>query len=229
MSAEIIKNITAAPTTADQNQPPQPPQPAQPDQPEIKLVETPPPIAEQPKEVSETELLTGGKTDNAAPAIPTLPNVEVLPPATDNTKRGPGRPPGAKNKGKAPKAADFSDIQPLVPPVNYDEMSKALFDMTTGVLSNTLGPEWQPQSPDERQNVCSCLSVYLKTKEVKDIPPGLMLTIVVVAYAGPRLAVPTTRDKIKPAVLWGWNKVKSFFARKPKLSIVPGPNQPPTP
>jgi len=134
-------------------------------------------------------------------------------------KRRVGRPPGSKNKPHA----DFSDIPPATGVeivVDYKQMSCALFDMTAGILTNTLGPEWQPRAPetigglDERGAVVSAMEVYLKSKNAKDIPPGLMLTIVIVAYAAPRLQAPSTKEKLLPMAYYCWGKIKSFFGRK---------------
>lgn len=162
--------------------------------------------------------------DPATPAEPTDPAAPPTDPATpaEPAPRKRGRPPGSRNK----TAPSFDDIS-QVATVDYEAMSALLFDMSTGVLANALGPEWLAKTPEERDNVSKCLAVYLKSKKVQDIPPGLMLTVVVVAYAAPRLQAPATQQKLRPAMAWGWAKIKGFFKRKPvQLAVIPTNNQP---
>lgn len=180
--------------------------------------------------VSENDLL-GGPSEPVTPKPPEVPagvatDANQPQPAQaavngEPVKRGRGRPKGSTNRPQA----DFSDVTAAAAAttlVDYKLMAGALFDMSAGVLTNTLGPEWQPRSVEERGTVCSALEIYLQTKQAKDIPPGLMLTIVVVAYAAPRLQAPSTKEKLMPMISWGWLKVKSFFSkRKPAFHIVP--------
>jgi hypothetical protein len=190
-----------------------------------------------PLVVEENTLLGGGTNAEPVPEVPepeqapeTLPPEPIDPDAEAQAQpKRRGRPPGRKNTPKP----DFSDIAPAQATetlVDYKQMSCALFDMTTGVLATSLGPEWQPRPVqkvgeivvDERGAVCSALEVYLKSKQAKDIPPGLMLTIVVVAYAAPRLQAPSTKEKLLPAAKYAWMKVKSFFSRKrTTVQIIP--------
>lgn len=101
---------------------------------------------------------------------------------------------------------NIADLEAANIAVDYKLMSEATFDLSVGVLSNSLGPEWQPKTPEERQSVCTALETYFKFKQVKDLPPGLALTIVVVAYSAPRLKEPSTSSKLRLA--WTWIKVK---------------------
>ena len=104
--------------------------------------------------------------------------------------------------------------------VDYDVMAAMVFDMSTGLLTTTFGPEWQPRppaepgKPGERDMVCGALKVYFQSKNAQDIPPGLMLTAVVIAYCGPRLRVPNTANKLQMA--WTWFKLKVSKFRKKK-------------
>lgn len=133
-----------------------------------------------------------------------------------------GRPRGIPNKQRP----NFEDITAAVADtaaVDYKFMAEMLFNMSTGTLTGMFGPEWQPRedSPGsntskEKDNTVECIRIYLETKKVKDIPPGLMLTFVCVAYAGPRLKAPATSQKIK----YGWHWLKSKFSRKNKLRVI---------
>jgi hypothetical protein len=112
-------------------------------------------------------------------------------------------------------------------------MAGMLFDMSTGTLAVVLGPEWQArpsqevtlpdgrkQVVDERMNVVSALAKYLESKEVKDIPPGIMLTVVVLAYAAPRFQAPSTKAKIVGGWTWLKSKIGGFFKGKPKTFVL---------
>ncbi len=98
-------------------------------------------------------------------------------------------------------------------------MAGVIVDMSTGLLCNVLGPDWAPReirSPDnsasisERKLLADATAAYLRAKQFSDLPPGLMLTVVVLAYATPRFAAPTTRSRIG----WLWGKVTGLFRRK---------------
>lgn len=124
-----------------------------------------------------------------------------------------GRPPGSKTK----TAPDFSDVTQLsAVSVDYGVMAGATFDMTVGIAASTMGPEWMPRSPEERNMVVESLRVYLASKQVKDIPPGLMLTIILVAYSAPRLNAPPTREKLRFGFTWVKMRVSGFFRRRQK-------------
>lgn len=101
--------------------------------------------------------------------------------------------------------------------VDYTLIASVVFDMGTNGLAMGLGPEWQPQNPQERELVVSSLAKYFESREVKDIPPGVMLALVIGIYSLPRLNKPSTAGKIR--VGWAW--VKEKFRRKPKaLKVV---------
>lgn len=170
--------------------------------------------AGEAKPIAGLDLLSDSVDAEELPPVNRIPNGDTATAAAspgEDTKRKRGRPPGTKNKPA------FDDVAAATAtPVDYKSMSEGCFDLSATVLSSTFGPEWQPRTPEERQAVCGALEVYLRSKQAKDIPPGLMLTIVVVAYATPRLTVPTTKAKLYTA--WTWLKEK--FRRKPVLKIV---------
>jgi hypothetical protein len=120
-----------------------------------------------------------------------------------------------------PGRPDFTDIggqpaQPGLPfgtqpgpaPVNYDAMATTLFDISTGAAGKLFGPEWLPSSNDEKQAVVGAAANYLRSKGLPDIPPGMMLVLVLGMYAAPRIQQPSTRGKL--AAAWTWVRVKIF-------------------
>jgi hypothetical protein len=114
--------------------------------------------------------------------------------------------------------ADFTDLTqtPGPPPPNYEMMAAITFDMSVNGLALVFGPEWQPQNPTERGAVVGAIKTYYEAQGIKDIPPGMMLAIVVGIYAAPRIQQPTTRGKL--SVAWAWCKAK--FKKRATLRIV---------
>lgn len=155
---------------------------------------------------------------------PEPPKNDVTPVTVDELierteKRGRGRPKGSTKKAAMEGGISvLPDPQPQatpppaenIPQVNYALLSETFFDTGTGALAVAFGPEWHPRTPEERQAVCGALGNYLRAKEVKDIPPGAMLTIVLLAYSAPRLKEPATSGKIKMGLVW----LKNKFSRK---------------
>lgn len=124
--------------------------------------------------------------------------------------------------GKMPTFADVTKPEAPIAEkiVDYEAMSAMVFDMSTGILTMTFGNEWQPKpaqepgKPGERDVVVAALANYFRSQQVTDIPPGLMLTVVCVAYAGPRLREPNTSSKLKMG--WTWLRLKISNLRKKK-------------
>lgn len=157
-------------------------------------------------------------TATNAPGVPIPPTVATDPlidsAETEPIKRGRGRPPGSKNKPQSPST--IADIVTAEATPNYGLMGEVVFDMSTNALAVGLGPEWLPKTPEERQLVSVSLGRYFETQKVKDIPPGMMLALVVTVYALPRLSQPSTSTKLK----LGWTWLKSKFSRKNPFKVV---------
>lgn len=132
--------------------------------------------------------------------------------------RPPDSTPGKRQGGAA--TPDFTDLTqaPIEPAPDYDMMAGMVFDSGTNTLALIFGPEWQAQNPEERGAVIGALKKYFEAKQVKDIPPGLLLCVVLVAYSAPRLRAPKTSEKIRFG--WTWLKLKWAALRGKKK---PGP------
>jgi hypothetical protein len=134
-------------------------------------------------------------------------------------KRGRGRPKGTKNKSsetvseippvQQPTIANAENPQ-AIPQTDYKLLSSVIFDTTTNSLCMIFGPEWQPKDENEKNAVCGALANYLKAKEVKDIPPGVVLAIIAGSYASARIRQEPTKTKIIQCWLW----IKSKIRRK---------------
>lgn len=123
---------------------------------------------------------------------------------------------GAKRRtpgtGAVPSFADVLS-QPESPSgPDYSQLAGMTFDMSVGMATMIFGPEWQPRSPDEKAVVVAPLAAYMKSKGMSDLPPGMVLSLVCIAYAAPRLQAPTTKQKVVGIWLW----IKSKFGRKHK-------------
>lgn len=99
-------------------------------------------------------------------------------------------------------------------PVDYEFMSNVLFDTSTGTLVMIFGDEWKPRNEDERKMMVVGITGYLKAKQIKDIPPGLMLTMLALAYSAPRLRAPSTSEKLRGAWYWVKSIAAKIFKRK---------------
>lgn len=109
------------------------------------------------------------------------------------------------------------------PAVNYRQLAEVCFDLSTNTAGAIIGPEWRSSGPAEREGMLVPLEMYLRSQEVKDIPPGAILCFAIAGYITVRLQVPNTRTKLNLA--WAWIKSKMPGKRKsfaPK--IVKGDN-----
>lgn len=164
----------------------------------------------------------------------------LLPPTTGGNR---GRPPRSITPAATAEIVpdngetlppDFSDITggdetvmapaPAAEPVklvDYGKMGEMTFDLGTGIFVKLFGDEWKPQSAEERAGVVDAIRAYYQSKQMPDIPPGMMLAIVVAVYAAPRISAPTTRSRLQ--MLWTWTKLKIFRLKPqpPKLQVIP--------
>lgn len=192
-------------------------------------IPSPDPIA-PPAEKPETEKPL--EASQPAPATVVTPSQLVtenlppasaqLPPQSPAPKRGRGRPKGSTNKSDPANSTTSSTIViPLEggaeeidhdnpveekPAVNHRQLAEITFDLTTNSLAAIVGPEWRTTGPDEREAMIIPLEMYLKTKQMNDIPPGAILCFAIATYAAPRMRAPATRTKI--AMGWAWMKSK---------------------
>ena len=206
---------------------------------EVKVVEAAPEVLSMPvaTPVSATELVANDT--NKEKTVPAATFSDIIPNSNkqEEPKRGRGRPKGSTKKEPIIPPADFADVpkgettegaagpvteegeeQPQQPEgkvqigaQSYENLAQMIFDTSTGIAQMTLGPEWAPRDSAERAGVVQPLARYLETQELKDIPPGVLLTMVVVAYSAPRITQPSTKARL--AMGWLWLKSK-FQKRK---------------
>jgi len=87
------------------------------------------------------------------------------------------------------------------------------------------GEEWAPlevYNPQfaqehgihERNQMREAWATYCEAKDIGDIPPGVMVTMVVAQYAALRLSMPKTKTRMQKAKGWIAQKVANYKARK---------------
>lgn len=85
-----------------------------------------------------------------------------------------------------------------------------LGDLAAGMTAATgvmvFGAEWDFRDPAERQGMAMAYAEYMRAKEIRDIPPGMVLTMVLVSYSVPRLQLPETQSRMQK--IGGWIKSK---------------------
>lgn len=118
----------------------------------------------------------------------------------------------------APATDPLTDVAP-VKERNYRATAQIIFGASTQLLSGMLGPEWRPTDEKEAESVILPLEDYLRTQEMEDLPPGIVLALSAGIYAAPRLRQPSTSNKLKLA--WQWVKVKfgSFGKKKSPFAV----------
>jgi len=85
--------------------------------------------------------------------------------------------------------------------------------MFFGITTSVGGAHWSP-SDDERKNIEQCTSKYLEAQDIKDVPPGWALVLVVGMYSLPRIFHPETKKQVKKIKLF--SRVKGWFSRGKK-------------
>jgi hypothetical protein len=144
------------------------------------------------------------------------------PHAKDCPRRGLPRNRSGKPAAQPQSQSVVADVTNSVAATDHTAIAEMAFGLSTGILSQVLGPEWQPRNEQERQLIVVPLAAWMKSKDVRDIPPGLMLCLAIGAYSAGRINQPSTASKLKLG--WQWVKVKvgGLFGRKrAKLSVVP--------
>ena len=81
------------------------------------------------------------------------------------------------------------------------------------------GDEWAPvhdpkTGTDERAQMKQAWGRYCAEKGIGDVPPGVAVTMVTVAYIAPRLAMPKTKTRLQRAKDWIGNKVARYRMRR---------------
>ena len=174
--------------------------------------------------------------DRSTPENPEGPTFPDKPPGY----KGTGRPKGSRTRSKGGRFApgssspafdgdggggggpSFSGNEQQA--VDYEALANMAFDMGTQSMAMLIGEEWLPRklkSPsgaefDERLTIVPALAKYLESKEVPDLPPGVVLCLCVAMYSSARFRMPNTREKLGGLFSWVKGKVFGIFRRNKK-------------
>jgi hypothetical protein len=104
----------------------------------------------------------------------------------------------ARVRSTVPKPPGIAATVPESAP-DFKAISAVTVDTITGLCQMLLGEEWRPGTSDgvdERAHMVAAWEAYYRAKGIREVPPGLLLALVMGGYALPRLQKPTTREKL---------------------------------
>lgn len=79
---------------------------------------------------------------------------------------------------------------------DYRGTASFLCQLVFGSCEGFLGAHWRP-SDGERSNIENATARYCEAHDWGDLPPGIMLAVVVAAYAVPRAVHPDTQTRVR--------------------------------
>lgn len=92
---------------------------------------------------------------------------------------------------------------PALAVVNYQAMGEMAAGMFFNVPAMMIGPDWLPdESEGEPLAVAGAFRDYFKATQMRDIPPGFALCLVLTVYTVKRANRPTMRTKLQGVGLW---------------------------
>jgi hypothetical protein len=87
------------------------------------------------------------------------------------------------------------------------------------------GPDWNPK-PEERVYMTEAFTQYYQSKEVKDLPPGVIVATALISYGAPRFVMPQTQSRFKKAVSWVKSRIARVKGRTPQEDNSPAMGEP---
>lgn len=132
----------------------------------------------------------------AQPVVSDAPAVAPYGYKVDGTPRGK---PGAKTGGGSGirnPTIPGKTAAPVTPGVDKFRSSAESTVLTVeGLCAGLISDEWKFRDKGEKDMMIDATEKYFRAQNIPDIPPGVMLIIVIGMYAGPRFAMPKTREK----------------------------------
>lgn len=128
-----------------------------------------------------------------------------------------------RKKRGASKVSTVSNAQEQQDKINNAKAAaSAAVDMSLQSLELLLGPEWKPiqqDGIDERANLKAATANYFIAKDINDFPPGVALTVVVMAYAMPRVTTgKETKTRLAKAKVWAAEKLNNLKRKRKDAS-----------
>ncbi len=125
-------------------------------------------------------------------------------------KKAPGTPAEPSAAPSTNEPAKFAGVEQ--PPGEPDAAAGAAMMLVPTVdgLMQSLFSEDVALTEQDKQVVTPVLASYMRSKNMKDIPPGIALAMITVAIYGPKFSKPSVKERLTLIVL----KVRNFFAKK---------------
>ena len=118
---------------------------------------------------------------------------------------------------KRKQSANNEQIEPAILPTLA--LAEYTVNSIEGISVSMFGDEWYMQKNDkenEKANIINAFAVYFASKGVVDLPPGVMLTLVLGTYAIRRIPQPVTKSKLQIIKDKIKSKLSFFTFRKKK-------------
>lgn len=108
--------------------------------------------------------------------------------------------------GSAVKTPEMARMEPTATKTGH-----LIAEQIFGIGRMIGGEEWAPvlnpeYGLDERAQMRDAWAAYCEAKDIQDIPPGIALSMVMFAYASPRLFMPKTKSRLQKAKEWAITK-----------------------
>ena len=120
---------------------------------------------------------------------------------------------GANPEATAQSPSNIDTSKPEAPKVDYTGLGKVYAGLFIGAGVGLIGAEWNPVDADERKRLETAFSMYTKSTNAVDLPPGWALLFALGIYSANRLPHPNTQSKLsklkdKAKLLFLWIKTR---------------------
>lgn len=112
-----------------------------------------------------------------------------------------------------PQKVQTPEVNPALAVVNYQALGETAANLFFNIGTMALGEGWQPDNQGEALAVAGAFRDYFKSQQIKDIPPGLALTLVITSYSLSHAQKPTVKSRLQKVGAWFKEKAKSVRIR----------------
>jgi len=106
--------------------------------------------------------------------------------------------------------AKFAGVEePPSPPDEATGAAMMLVPTVDGIMQSVFS-EGVALTDQDKAIVTPVLAAYMRSKNMKDIPPGIALAMITVAIYGPKFAKPSVKERLTLIIL----KIKNLFGKK---------------
>jgi len=112
-----------------------------------------------------------------------------------------------------PQKVQTPDVNPALAVVNYQALGETAANLWFNVGMLAMGEDWKPDNQGEALAVAGAFRDYFKSQQIKDIPPGLALTLVLTSYSLAHAQKPTVKTRLQKVGAWFKEKAKNVRIR----------------